>query len=199
VGQYSDFLQNLASTAGDTVVNKSVVVASVGIYEHDPVGLNGSLFQHQHDGGYVSYHHQHETSVVAGLVGAGFGVEPSPSTSPSVSPQHYIQHQQRAHQPDYTHNINSVDTCSGGGGGSQAMLMQGIEASPYTSSPSPVSPSVSSLLHLQRFQPQQQYSRTLWKSIPLRVSRAVRATTRKLQKKNRQGFFNLTEIIVPLF
>jgi hypothetical protein len=64
------FSQYLASSAGDTVVNKSVVVASVGIYEHDPVGLNGGLFQHQHDGGYVSYHHQHETSVVAGLVGA---------------------------------------------------------------------------------------------------------------------------------
>ena len=39
------------------------------------------------------------------------------------------------------------------------MLMQGVEASPYTPSPSPVSPSVtgsSSLPHLQRFQPQQQ-------------------------------------------
>jgi hypothetical protein len=89
--------QYLASSAGDHVVNESVVVASVGIYGYDPVGLNGGLFQHQHDGlfqhkhdgGYVSYRHQHETSVVAGLVGAGFGFEPSPSTPPSVcSPQH---------------------------------------------------------------------------------------------------------------
>jgi hypothetical protein len=160
VGQYSDLSQYLASSAGDHVVNDSVVVDS-GIYGHDPVGPNGG-FQHQHDGGYVSYHHQHETSVgvVAGLVGAGFGFEPSPSTplSSLCSPQHYIQHQyqQHAHQPDYTHNSNSVDTCSGGGGGYQSMLMQGVDASPYTPSPSPVSPSVSSLPHLQRFQPQQQ-------------------------------------------
>jgi hypothetical protein len=125
VGQYSDLSQYLASSAGDHVVNDSVVVDS-GIYGHDPVGPNGG-FQHQHDGGYVSYHHQHETSVgvVAGLVGAGFGFEPSPSTplSSLCSPQHYIQHQyqQHAHQPDYTHNSNSVDTCSGGGGGYKSM------------------------------------------------------------------------------
>ena len=161
VGQYSDLSQYLASSAGDHV-NDSVVVDSSGIYGHDTVGPNGG-FQHQHDGGYVSYHHQHETGVgvVAGLVGAGFGFEPSPSTplSSLCSPQHYIQHQyqQHAHQPDYTHSSNSVDACSGGGG-YQSMLMQGVDASPYTPSPSPVSPSVtgSSLPHLQRFQPQQQ-------------------------------------------
>jgi hypothetical protein len=50
VGQYSDLSQYLASSAGDHVVNESVVVASVGIYGYDPVGLNGGLFQHQHDG-----------------------------------------------------------------------------------------------------------------------------------------------------
>ena len=164
VGQYSDLSQYLASSAGDHV-NDSVVVDSSGIYGHDPVGTNGG-FQHQHDGGYVPYHHHpHETSVgvVASLVGAGFGFEPSPSTplSSLCSPQHYIQHQyqhQHAHQPDYAHSSNSVDTCSGGGG-YQSMLMQGVDASPYTPSPSPVSPSVtgsSSLPHLQRFQPQQQ-------------------------------------------
>ncbi|XP_032789273.2 uncharacterized protein LOC116926481 isoform X3 [Daphnia magna] len=159
VGQYSDLSQYLASSAGDHV-NESVVVDSSGMYGHDAA----SGFQHHSDAGYVSYHHhQHETSVgvVAGLVSAAFGFDPSPSTplSSLCSPQHYVQHQyqQHSHQPDYTHSSNSVDTCSGGGG-YQSMLMPGVDASPYTPSPSPVSPSVtcSSLPHLQRFQPQQQ-------------------------------------------
>ncbi|KAI9563329.1 hypothetical protein GHT06_010790 [Daphnia sinensis] len=158
VGQYSDLSQYLASSAGDHV-NESVVVDSSGMYGHDAA----SGFQHHSDGSYV--YHQHETSVgvVAGLVSAAFGFDPSPSTplSSLCSPQHYVQHQyqQHGHQPDYTHSSNSVDTCSGGGGGGyQSMLMPGVDASPYTPSPSPVSPSVtcSTLPHLQRFQPQQQ-------------------------------------------
>lgn len=138
-GQYTDLSQYLASS-GDHGNGTGAV------YQHET-----SSFQQQHSDSYV--YHQHEAGT--GL-GSGFSFDPSPSTplSSLCSPQHYVQQYHHGHQPDY-HNSNSVDTSSGG---YQPMLMPAAP-SPYTPSPSPVSPAVnvsSTLPHMQRFQPQHQ-------------------------------------------
>lgn len=139
-GQYTDLSQYLASS-GDHVNGTG--------YQHETASFQQQQQQQQHSDSYV--YHQHESS--AGL-GGSFSFDPSPSTplSSLCSPQHYVQQYHHNHQPDY-HNSNSVDTTPGG---YQPMLMPAAP-SPYTPSPSPVSPAVtanSGLPHMQRFQQQ---------------------------------------------
>ena len=135
-GPYSDLSQYLASA----------------VAEAD----NGSSSVYQHDAnGFQSGHHSTESYVyqandsTAGLV-AGFSFDASTPLSSLCSPPHYLQQHHYNHQTDYPNG--AVDTA-----GTFQSMMAPTVASPYTPSPSPVSPAVgSSLPHLQRYNSTQQ-------------------------------------------
>lgn len=108
--------------------------------------------------GYVSY--QHETT----NGGGGFAFDPSTPLSSLCSPPHYVQQPQHQYhqnhlpvQPDYQHNgtADATSTVTSNGFHQQTMMIPATVPSPYTPSPSPVSPIVPS--HLQQQQQQQRF------------------------------------------
>lgn len=147
-GPYSDLSQYLASAVAEADAG------GPSVYQSD-----ASSFQPAHHSA-ESYVYQQGDS--AGALVAGFGFDPSPLPSTPLSslcsPQHYLQQHHYSHATDYSNG--TVDAA-----GSFQSMMAPTVASPYTPSPSPVSPAVgSSLPHLQRYSAQQNQPTSFYSS-----------------------------------